>query len=298
MILATDAEGADQEFNFPNFYFLDGDIDFYFENESESHNGRIVVDGFPVSVKSNKLKEIIPGATINLLDAHPKKNVSIIIEEDVMAVGDTVATFVEGTNKVLDFFESQFSVNETTDTSKTFAGDTSLQSLQYRIRRILQDTVPGLTGKVRRLTDVGITFNRSGKIEFDRKKFLAAANEDFKSVSDLFSENRIYENEDGDSVKAQGVATRLYTLFKDVIFGNGILAIKEQALRQRVKTLDGQIERKERHLENRKNMLKKQFATLETTMSKMNAQRAQMTGQLGGMAQQTPGMLAGKFAGL
>jgi len=229
LILATEGEGTENNFNFPNFYFMDGDIDFFIDDESLSQNGRIMLDGFPITTKSNKITQVVPGATINILDANPKKNVSIIIEEDIESVGEKVEAFVTKTNKVLDFFESQFAVNESTDTSKTLAGDTSLQTLQFAVRRMLQDTVPGLTGNVKSLGDVGISFNRTGRLEFNKEKFSNAANNDFKGVSDLFSANHTYINDNGDTVKMEGVVTRLYERFKQVLYGDGIVSIKEKA---------------------------------------------------------------------
>lgn len=300
LIIATENEGANQEFNFPNFYFLDGDHDFYFENEAESQNGRIVLDGFPITIRGNKLTQIIPGATVNLLDADPNKNVSIIIEEDIEAVADKVGSFVEETNKMLGFFEKQFAVDAESDTSKMLSGDSGLQTLQYHIRRTLQDGLPQAVGdeqKVQRLSDVGITFNRGGMLEYDRKKFLAAANENFKGVSDVFSANDSVENEDGDMVKREGIAVKLTDKFRHILYGDGFIAMKEKGLKERIRNFDKQIDSAERRFQDREKQLKQKFANLEASMSKLKAQQSSMAAAIGGGGGGPSAMFAGKMTG-
>lgn len=298
LIIATENEGANQEFNFPNFYFMDGDQDFYFENEANSQNGRIVLDGFPITIRGNKLTQIIPGATINLLDADPNKNVSVIIEEDIEAVADKVSAFVEETNSMLGFFEKQFAVDAESDTSKMLSGDSGLQSLQYQLRKTLQDGIIDNEGKRQGLSAIGITFNRGGMLEFDRKQFLASANENFKLCSDIFSVNDYIENEDGDKVKREGVAVKLTDKFRNILYGNGFIAMKEKGLKERIRNFDKQIDSAERRFKDREVQLKNKFANLEASMAKLKAQQSSMAAAIGGAPSAGPGsMFAGKMVG-
>jgi flagellar hook-associated protein 2 len=295
LIIATNNEGANQQFNFSNFYFDDGDQELYFDKESAASNGIIVLDGFPISITSNKLTDIIPGATVNLLDAKAGKNVSVIIEEDIEAVGDKVDKFVEKSNDVFKFFEKQFNIDADTDTSKTLAGDSGLQSLQFTLRRMFQDAVPGIEGRIKRFSDMGIMFGRGGILEFDKEKFLNAANEDFKGVSDVFGANRYYEDEEGEKKIMEGIASKLNTKSREVLYGNGLISLKAKGLKQRLRSYDQEIERHERRIVEKEKSLRRKFATLETTMSKLKAQQASMSKALGAMPSPSGGMFAGKM---
>ena len=64
--------------------------------------------------------------------------------------------------------------------------------------------------------------------------------------------------------------------------GNGMLNVREQALRGKIKRLDDEIANKERRLEQRQTALTQQFSRLESSLSAMQRQSQYLSAALPG----------------
>jgi flagellar hook-associated protein 2 len=258
---------------FPKFYFLDGDQDFFLENERPAENGKVKVDGFEFDIDENTLKDVIPGVTLELRQAAPGREVMINIGEDKEVIQGKVKSFVDQVNGVFTFIQGQNKLDEKSDTSKTLGGDSLLRQVESRFREILQNPQYGLPGSVKSLNEVGISFNRGGLLNFDQEKFNAAISRDLMGVQMFF-------NGDG---QGTGLIPRMKTAINMMLDNvTGPLTQRQRGLQNKIKQFDQQIENKERMLSKREDSLKQQFARLEETMSKLNSQKSFIAQKLGG----------------
>jgi len=186
LVLSLNKTGDDSAVDFPYFYFIDGDQDFQLEFQREAHDAKIKLDGFEIEAPENKIKDLIPGVTIDLKKAKPGEEFSINITEDVDAVGAKVSDLVTKLNAVLKFIKEQNSIDEKTDTSRTLGGDIMLTTLQGRIHSAVFKDVQTDTG-YHRVSELGLTFNREGMLDFDQKKFSAAISKDYNMVSQILT---------------------------------------------------------------------------------------------------------------
>ena len=273
LILSSDGTGTDKDVEYPRVYMLDGDQDLFFEGGKPAKNGVVKVDGVEFEVSDNSLKDVLPGVTLDLKSASPGKSVSIGVKEDMEAVSGKVKTFVDGMNGVLTFIQTQNKLDKSTDTSKTLGGDGLIRSVEQRMRSIVQNPQYGVKGKITLLSQVGISFNRNGLLDFDQKKFNAVLNADAPSVQqflvgDGFSTGLI------SSVKRE-INTLLNPAF-------GPVATRSKSLKQKIDQIDERIETKTRQLEKKEQTLKDKFSRLEENMSRLKSQGSQLAAMGGG----------------
>lgn len=273
LILSGSGVGEGGNLEFPTFYFLDGDQDFYLDKESEARNGRVKIDGVEFQIDDNKLKDVIPGVTLDLRQPNPGHPIHVTVSEDKGTITGKIKEFIDKVNGVLSFIQSQNNLNEKSDTTKTLGGDSILRNIETRFRSNLQDPMYGVAGSVKYLNQVGITFNRAGMLEFNEEKFNAMVASNLADVQEYFVGDRF----------TYGLVPRFTQTLNSLLDPSvGPLPNRSRGFRSNITQFDQQIETKERYLQRREQQLKSQFANLESTMSKMKSQGAALQAKLGG----------------
>ncbi|MBN1114545.1 MAG: flagellar filament capping protein FliD [Oligoflexia bacterium] len=281
LLISGQSSGDSEAVEWPQFYFLDGDYDFYIDQERPAQDAKVKIDGFEIEVPENKVKEMLPGVTIDLLKANPGQEVNLTIMEDIESISAKVKGLVDSINKVLEFIQAQNSLNAESNTRNTLGGDITLSTIENRIRSIFTRAVPGAGFNLKYLSEVGIGFQRNGLLAFDENKFNAAINEHFGDVARLFVGT-------GDmQTGVVPVLDRELKAFTNV--GTGILTSREEGIKRRMDSLDQSIERKEVSVAKKAEQLKSTFAKLESAMASMKTQSAYVSQALG--AGQTGGIL-------
>lgn len=275
LIFSAKKEGAAESVSFPQLYFLDGQSDLYVDDDRSAQNATLVVDGFEIEAKANQIEDFLPGVNLQLKQAKEGVPFTIQITEDYEKVAGKMKNVVDQMNVVLKFINDQNKIDESTDTRTTFAGDTSLQGIEYRLRNLMHEgfrTVNPRTGEERYIfmNELGIEFDKTGSITFKEEKFTKYIQSDFDGIADAIS------GEFGFSAQLREVIGQ-YTRP-----GTGLLASREQGLRGRISNIDRQIEQKTRILERRQQALTEQFSRLQGALSNMQNQQAYLSSTLGG----------------
>ncbi len=277
LILSLAETGDEQNAEFPYFYFVDGENDFYLEFEREAHDAKIKLDGFELEVPENKAGEIIPGVTLDLKKAAPGEEFTLQISEDVVAVTEKVQTLVDTVNGVLDFIHTQNKIDDKTDTSQTLGGDSLLQSLEGRIRSTVFMGIETKFGQ-RRFGDLGITFQKDGKLQLDPKVLEDKLNKNYDEVAQILTG---YFVEGG--LKTEGFMDKLNKTVNNLLrFPDGLLSSRSRGLQSKIDQIDRRIESKQRMLEQKEKNLKDKFARLESTISQIQSSGAGIASMGGG----------------
>jgi flagellar hook-associated protein 2 len=273
LMLSGKGIGEDGGVEFPTFYFLDGDQDFYLDKQRPAENGRVKIDGFEFEINDNKLADIIPGVTLDLKQAAPGREINVSVGEDREVILGKVKKFVEQVNGVLGFVQSQNKLNEKSDTTKTLGGDAMLRQVENRLRDTLQNPVYGIKGEVKYLSQVGISFNRNGLLDFDEEKFNTAVAKQLHDVTEFFM---------GDN-QSTGLVPRVKNALNTFLdSATGPLVQRARGIRSKIDQFDNQIANKERILAQKETQLKSQFARLEETMARLKSQGAFLQARMGG----------------
>jgi len=266
-------EGGGVEF--PTFYFLDGDQDFYMEKERPAENGRVKVDGFEFEITDNNLKDVIPGISLQLRQAAPGREIFVDVGEDREVILGKVKKFVDGMNGVFAFIQQQNALDKDSDTTRTLGGDSLLRNIENRFRNTLQNPVYAAKGGIKYLAETGISFARNGQLQFDEEKFNAAVARDLEGLQEFFV---------GDNL-SYGLIPQVKMVIGQMIdTGTGPLLQRSKGIKDKITQFDQQIANKERMLQQKEAQLKQQFARLEETMSKLKSQGSFLQAKMGGPA--------------
>lgn len=277
LVLSLNKTGDDAAVDFPYFYFVDGEDDFQLEFQREAHDAKIKLDGFEIEAPENKIVDLIPGVTIDLKKAKPGEEFTLKIGEDVEAVGAKITDLVAKLNGVLSFIKQQNTMDEKTDTSRTLGGDIMLQSLQGRIHSAVFKDVLTESG-YKRVSDIGLSFNREGLLDFDDKKFTAKISENYNLVAQILTG---HISEEG---KSEGFMDNLNTMVGQALrVPDGLVQSRKKTLQSSIEQIDRRINQKQKQIEEKEKNLKDKFARLEGTISKIRSQGAGVA-SLGGAA--------------
>lgn len=269
LLLSLQETGDEQNATFPYFYFIDGEADLYLEQERPAQDAIVKIDGFEVEVPGNKVNELIPGINIDLKKARPGEEFSINVSEDKEAVSGKIFDFIESINAVLSFIKEQNTIDQNSDTSRTLGGDILLQTIESRLRGAIFRDVETSQG-FRRLSDLGIIFQRNGTLEADQKKFDLALSNDYKAATEILTG---YYKADG--TKSAGVIDNLNKFIDSALkFPDGILTNRKKGLDSKMNQIDRRISQKKRMIDQKEKNLKDKFSRLEGTISKIQAQGA------------------------
>jgi flagellar hook-associated protein 2 len=275
LILTAKADGAKNQLTIPEFYFLDGNGEFYFDDSRDAENALIVLDGFEIESPSNDIKDFLTGVNLHLKGARPDRPVTFTISEDYKKVAGKVKGLVDQLNGILEFINKQNQVDERSDTKTMFTGDSSLNSIEYRLRNIIHEGFPvedanaddGVRYKF--LNQIGITFTKAGNLEFSEEKFQKALEDDFNGVSEMIT---------GEF----GLANQMKVVVENFTrTGTGLLVNRENAIKSRIRKIDDDITRKERRIEQKTQAVTDQFARLQGTLANMQRQQNYLSASMG-----------------
>lgn len=273
LILTGKKDGAENAIDFPEFYFLDGSRDFYVDSDREATNALVQIDGFPIELESNDIADFLPGVNLHLKHAKPEEPFTLTIKEDTQKMSGKVKNLVDQMNSILGFITKQNQIDESSDTRNTFAGDTGLQTIEYRIRNLMHEGFfAGKSGeddiRVMHLSQIGIEFDKGGQLQFKEEKFQKALEKDFDGISKAIS------GEFGLAFQLKEVMTG-YTQM-----GTGMLSMREQSLRNRIRDIDRQIENKVRMLDKKQQALTDQFSRLQASLGNLQRQQQYLSATL------------------
>jgi flagellar hook-associated protein 2 len=270
LLLTAKKDGEANQIHIPDFYFIDGEQDLMIDDDHPARNAELVVDGFEIESESNTITDFVKGVNLNLKQARIDNPFTLTITEDYQKIAGKMKGLVEQLNGILTFINQQNAVDERSDTRTTFAGDTGLQIVEYRIRNMLHEGFPAgdpfEDGEVPivQLNQMGVEFEKSGMLTFKEDRFQKFMEKDFNTMALSIT---------GPS----GLATTLRELFSGYTRPqNGMLALREQGLRGRIREIDRQIELKNRNLERKQAALTAQFARMETALAGLQQQQQYM----------------------
>lgn len=223
-------------------------------------SSKFVLDGLTLYRNSNTVDDAIKGLTISLQETTTQEK-SFTVAPDEEAIKDTVDTFIEKYNGVLDYIQKKSAIDPETDTRGPFASETGFRSLRFNLRNDAAEPVSGLAdGAPSRLSDIGITIEDNGKLKLsDADALTAAISENADAVQQLFSSD-------------DGVGTRMLERVDRFIGNDGVLDQRKESIDRTNRRIDDRIDRIDRRLERRREQLQAQFAQLQSMQQQIQGQ--------------------------
>lgn len=260
--------GKDNHVEFPLVYMLDGDDDFVFDEERAAQNAKIKLDGFELEVTENTVNDLIPGVSLDLKKALPGQPIKVTIKEDYEVIEGKIKAFVDAYNAALGFIQNQHKLTKGPDGKERLGplgGDGMLRNIESTLRRLVQNPVPNVGSRVRRLNELGVEFNRNGTLNLNSDKFK-------KMVKDAPGDVAIFLRGDG---LDNGFIPQLKKDVTNMTNGMfGPVAMRKRSIQTKIDQSNKRIETKEKQLVQKEESLRKKFADLETKVSGLQQQGA------------------------
>ena len=155
----------------------------------------IVVNGLTINSNSNNIKDVIDGVTLNLKSSDMGSVKTIQISEDTEGLQQSVEDFVQLFNaldEIIDELGSYETMDKDAEENEDsilgyLRGDSALRTVKSGIREAMIDAIPGLTGSIQSLADIGIKSELNGTLSLDASKLTTALSNNPESVGKLFA---------------------------------------------------------------------------------------------------------------
>lgn len=228
-------------------------------------NAVVNVDGIDITRPSNSITDAIAGMTLTLNSVHADGEASAraTVSLDSTALTAKVQKVVDAFNSVNAALHNQLDYTGTKKGENTLFGDSMLRGLQSALATVKTNAY----GENTTLAAIGITIDKGGVLTLDSAKLVDAVTKDPDAVSKIFLTN--------------GFASAVTGLTDRYTAADGLFAAKTQALSDRQKVLQTQIDRINAKADSLQERLERQFSALEQALSNMKAQSARLASILG-----------------
>jgi flagellar hook-associated protein 2 len=228
-------------------------------------NAVVNVDGIDLVRSSNSITDAITGMTLTLNSVHPDAETAArtTVSLDEKALTTKLQKVVDAFNTVNASLHNQLDYTGTKKGDNTLFGDSMLRGMQGALATLKTSAY----GENTTLSAIGISIDKGGVLTLDAAKLAEAVTKDPDAVSKIFITN--------------GFASAVTGLTDRYTQADGLLAAKTQALTDRQKVLQTQIDRITANADRLQERLEKQFSALEQALSNMKAQSARLASILG-----------------
>jgi flagellar hook-associated protein 2 len=244
-------------------------------------DAQITVLGVPVTSSSNTIEGALPGVTLELISESAAGPEQLTVSLDREAIGKALQRLVDAYNEVAALMGEQFALDAEGKAQGPLFNSPLLRGMQSRLQDLASDRyLTGLTplAPFSSLSDIGIRFDREGKLGLDAETLEEALAQNVQAVRRLLGGDPSLDSDATEAVEGDGVATAFARALAPIVqFGDGILALQDASLGQQIEGLNQQIERFEERLAGREENLLATFSRLESTVSALQSQSAYLS---------------------
>jgi flagellar hook-associated protein 2 len=217
------------------------------------------VNGLTLASPTNQVTGVIAGVTVNLSQANSTNQVTLA--PDTASMQKALSDFASAYNGLISTIKSLTAYDPSSQTAAVLNGDSAMRSLQQQVQSLVGSSVPGGSGDITYLSQVGLQVQKDGTLTLDSATFNAAAANPAKL-------QRFFTN--ASTVPgSQGLGLRLQSFADQAVSSSGIVQSDTQSLQSQVTAL----KQRENDENTRLNSIQQQ---LTAQYSALNAQLAQM----------------------
>jgi len=233
-------------------------------------DAQVTINGITYQRATNTISDIISGVSLNLVATGAS---SVTITSDTASVKDKIVTMVAAYNAAAKEIADNSKYDPKTKVAGSLSGVSTFKRLTSELNQTLVTSISGLGGAYSNMTDIGLSFNRDGSASLDETVLTTALQNKPQDVQRLLV---------GDTAKGiKGVATLLNEQLRDITkLSRGVIANEKDRVDQTIQRLDDQIETMTTRLNNKYDLLTKQFVQLDTLLSSFQKQGDFLTAQI------------------
>lgn len=200
---------------------------------------------------------------------------TVSVTSDTTTVKTAIKDFIDQFNKVQSVIDTQTA--SATDaqgkvTAGVLASESDADEIATRLRRVVTGEVPGLTGVLNQLEDLGIVSNGTdNKITLDdESKLDAALSDNLTRVKSFFTDS------------TNGILTKLTAFLEKTVGDDGSLITKQANNTKQSASIDTQVADLERIVQANRDRMIQSFVAMESAQAQINQQLQYLQNQFGG----------------
>jgi flagellar hook-associated protein 2 len=269
LVLTGHETGAANSFVVGNSLSGGAGVAFAAANAQDASNAAGTVNGIAFSTPTNTIQGAIPGGTLDVVKTAPPTNpIVITITGDRSSLKELVQKVRLAYNEVVAFIDDQqLAAKEKNPAS--IGRDPLVRNLRSQLAQVLNQerTVSGVFTAI---SQVGLSFSRTGQLEFNESEFDAALDRDAAGVQALFR----------GSGGTSGAFSDLSTTVASYTAAGGLLPTAQSRLDDQVLRIGARIDDFEVRLAARREALQREFTAADLAIKQLNNSAGQL-GSLG-----------------
>jgi flagellar hook-associated protein 2 len=199
---------------------------------------------------------------------------TVSVTSDTSAITAAIQQFVSDYNSLQTTITNDQAVSTSSTgavTAGILTGDLTASGIATELRSLVTAAVPGLTGGVSMLSDLGIQTNgQNNTLSVDTSTLDSTVAANLSSVQSLFND------------PTNGLATQLSNYITDATGSNGTIANHQDSLTQQVTALNSQISNLETQVTANTATWNSEFTAMETAESQSNQELTYLSEQITG----------------
>lgn len=244
----------------------------------QAQNAKIDVDGISIESDTNTFDGDVTGLTITVSAADPGNDAAISVGKDTGSVSSAVNAMASAYNSVVNEIRAQ---SGSSDEDGNFVpgpmfGDSLLRQISSVLADSMSSIVSGADDELNNMYAIGLELQSDGTIEVDSTRLNNTLSSNFDDFSALFSDDN-----------SEGFASVLSGKLDGYLDFDGIIDTVESGYQDQLKDIEGQYQDHIDYINNYKESLKKQFASLDSTIATLNATMSYVSGQLAQLSNMT-----------
>lgn len=152
----------------------------------EAKNAVLKIDGIDIVKSSNAISDAIDGVTLNLVGVTSSSAISLSVATNQDTIKTSVTSFVDAFNKLDTTLRNLTKFDETGQANGALLGDATARSIINQIRSVMNTAVAN-GSSLNTLSQIGVTFQRDGKLNLDSTKLTNAVSTNFNDIASLFA---------------------------------------------------------------------------------------------------------------
>lgn len=146
-------------------------------------NSKIEVNGLVVERSTNKIDDVVPGMSFNLVGTNATP-ITVTVTKDLDGIKDKIKSYVAAHNDAINFINNE--IKATNNKGGAFNGESTVRDVKDRLLRALgAGGYPG--GEFENLAEIGVDLQKDGTLAFNEADFDEAAAENLADVTSLLT---------------------------------------------------------------------------------------------------------------
>jgi len=246
-----------------------------FSVNTAAQDAHVKIDGLDVYRSTNSFSDAITGVTLNLASTG---TTTLTVGKDSAAAKAALETFVKAYNDANTQLRNMTAYNAETKTASILTGDSGARSLQTMMRDMINFSRPTRSAasgsELSTLSDLGISLQRDGSLQFNSAKFDTAMTASSSVVGDLLGST---------ATGSPGLAARMTSTLDGILSSTGLLSSKTEGINRSIKDLGSRREVLARRLTQIETRYRTQFTSLDTLVASMKKTSEYLSQQLGSL---------------